>query len=564
MKIKRIIAMLIAVIMLVACFAGCAAESTKEPEPTPAPTETPAEEPTEAPVEEPTEEPAEQPTEEPENKTITVSVQTNQGAEAGWKAVAAGYTELHPDVNVVIDLKPQEGYDQWVQNVYNTNDTTNVDIVNINLAGPAATNKAIDYAAYIDNDSPYSDGAWRDQFEYDKQTVAPGSGEFTALSLDSVQVLWLYNKDIFDEVGVEPPTTWAELLDVCEKIQAAGYQPIAMPGDFDSFYSGTMGWLAQCYADQTTRSMIEVYRSQPGDYTYDPDIDDYFELDPTNPYNDDSTYVTNNPVRFFKSVYDGTYNAQTPGMKTVWSNFAAAFPKYAGGDTMFGLNKDGAKTLFYQGKAAMCVDGGWLIVNFANDMKALAEGKEITFNEEEGAIEGVKGFTLGSFNMPSMEGEGIEGKARTIEVANGFLGCVSKDQAHNDLVVDFLMYYSSSEGMSKFAEAALADGWVPSGPSLVYGVQYPDDVQAAFENLTMIGNCQKGYGQALARGFAEIPESYRAFYDYCYRYLTGAIDVDQFLTEHQQNIMTNFETGMVNSQIGYSDLENPANEPTGE
>lgn len=562
MKIKRIIAMLLALIMLTACFAGCAAQQEEPTEPAPAPTE---ENPAEAPAEEPAEEtPAETPALESENKTITVSVQTGQGTEAGWTAVAEAYMDLHPDVNVVVDLKPEDGYDQWVQNVFNTNDTTTVDIVNINLATAAAMGKEIDFHEYIDNDSPYSDGAWRDQFEYDKETIEVSTGRFTALSLESVQVMWLYNKDIFDEVGVEIPTTWAELIDVCEKIQAAGYQPIAMPGDYNSFYSGTMGWLAQCYADQTTRSLIELYRSQPGDYTYDPDIDDYFELDITDPYNDDSTYVTLNPVRFFKAVYEGDYTAQTAGMKTVWESFANVFPQYAGNDTMFGLDDEGAKTLFYQGKAAMWVSGGWAIINFANDMKSLSEGKEISFSEESGAIEGVKGFTLGTFNMPSMEGEGIEAKARTIEVANGFLGCVSKDQAHNDLVVDFLMYYSSSEGMSKFVTAAMADGWVPNGPSLVYDVQYPDDVQAAFENLTMIGNCQKGYGQALARGFAEIPESYRAFYDYSYRYLTGAIDVDQFLEEHEQNIMDNFETGMVTSNIGYSDLENPANEPTGQ
>lgn len=564
MKMKRFIALLLAMMLAVGCLAGCAAQekTVEEPQQT---TETPAAEPEEVAEPEPQPEPEPEPeVEEPANKTITVSVQTGQGVEAGWKAVAEGYMALHPDVDVVIDLKPVDGYDQWVQNVFNTDDTTAVDIVNINLAGPAATNKAINFANYVDNDSPYSDGIWKDQFAYDKQVIAAGSGDFTSLSLESVQVLWLYNQDIFDEVGVEPPTTWSELIDVCEKVEAAGYQAIAMPGDFDSFYSGTMGWLAQVYADQTTRSMIEVTRSQPGDYTYDPDIDDYFVLDTTDPFNDDSTYVTNNPVRFFKAVYDGTYTAITPGMKTVWSNFAAVFPKYAGGDAMFGTKGEGAKTLFYQGKAAMYVDGGWFITGFANDMKALAAGEEISFSEEGGAVSDVKSFRLGSFNMPSMEGEGIEAKARTIEVAVGFLGCVLKDQAHNDLVVDFLMYYSSQQGMSEFVQAALENGWSTNGPSLVYGVQYPEEIQAAFDNLTMIGNVQKGYGQALARGFAEIPESYRAFYDYCYRYLTGAIDVDQFLVEHEQNIMDNFETGMVNTQIGYSDLDNPANEPTGE
>lgn len=496
------------------------------------------------------------------DKTITVSTQNTEGEEAGWKAVAAAYMEKHPDVNVVIDLKPSEGYSEWAINVFNNNETTSVDIVNINLAAEAASGKAINYADYMDNDSPYSDGIWKEQFEYDMQTVDAGTGSFSALSLQSVKVLWLYNQDIFDEVKVSPPTTWAELIDVCEKLQAAGYQPIAMPGDFDSFYSGTMGWLAQVYADQTTRSSVDIWRSQPGDYTYDPSIDDYYTYDPTDPFNDDTTKVTRNPVRFFAAVKNGDYSANTPGMKTVWSNFAEVFPKYAGDDVMFGTNKNGAKTLFYQSKAAMYVDGGWAIVQFAQDMAKLASGQEITIKEE--TIEDVVGFTLGTFDMPSMEGEGIEGKARTIEVSNGFLGAVSKSVEHDDLVMDFMMFYSSAEGMSAFMNAAIADGLAPSGPSLVYGVTYPDDVQNAFENLTMIGNCQKSYGNSLARGFCEIQESMRAFYDYSYDFLRGDITVDQFLEKHQANMDEFFEQGMTNSKITLEDLENPANEPTGE
>lgn len=554
MKRKRIMALLMTAMLFVGCLVGCGDKSTDGDTTDDTGNET------EQNGEENTDE--EEGTDSGDN-TITISVQTGEGVEAGWEAVAAAYKEIHPEVDIVIDLKSSEGYDQWLNNVFANYETTSVDIVNINLAAEAATGKSINYADYIDNDSPYSDGTWKEQFEYDMQVLTAGTGDFNALSLDSVQVMWLYNQDIFDEVGVEPPTTWAELIDVCEKIEAAGYQAIAMPGDYDSFYSGTMGWLAQVYADQTTRSTVEIWRSQEGDYTYDPDIDAYFEYDPTDPYNDDTTYVTRNPVRFYAAVNDGTYSAVTDGMKTVWSSFADVFPQYAGDDVMFGTDNDGAKALFYQGKAAMYVDGGWAIVQFANDMEALASGEEITNSAGE-AIEGAKSFTLGTFNMPSMEGAGIEAPARTIEVANGFLGCVSKTQEHNDLVVDFLMFYSSPEGMSAYIDAGLEAGLVPSGPSLVYGVTYPDDVQNAFENLTMIGNCQKSYGNSLARGFGEIAESYRSFYNYSYDYLTGAIDVDNFLQQHQQNIMDNLEQAMSNENISFNDLENPASEPTGE
>lgn len=563
MKKRKVMALLLTAAMVIGSLAGCGEK----------PTDTPSDN-----DQQKEEQPEDNQEEEPGDdanagddasagggdKTITVSVQTKEGAQAGWEAVAKAYMDKHPDVNVVIDLKAGEGYSEWLNNVFSTNETTNVDIVNINLAAEAATNKDIDFSDYLENDSPYSDGVWQDQFEIGKQVRSAATGKMNALSLDSVQVLWLYNQNIFDEVGIEAvPTTWDELIAACDKIQAAGYQPIAMPGDYDSFYSGTMGWLAQIYADQTTRSTVDFWRSQEGDYCYDPDIDGAFTYDPTDPFNDDNENVTRNPVRFFAAVHDGTYTVKTPGMKTVWSNFANVFPKYAGDEAMFGTNGNGAKTLFYQGKAAMYVDGGWGITGFIKDMKALESGGEVK-DADGNVIEGVAGFELGTFNMPSMEGEGIEAPARTIEVATGFLGCVSKSQEHNDLVVDFLMYYSSQEGMSTFMQAAMDNGFTVDGPSLVYGVEYPDDVMNAFENLTMIGNCQKSYGQSLARGFCEIPESYRSFYQYCYDYLTGSINVDEFLDQHQKNMDDNFETGMKNNEIGYSDLENPANEPTGE
>lgn len=496
-----------------------------------------------------------------DDKTITVSCQTGVGQQESWEAVAKAYEEKHPDVKVDVDLKAVEGYDQWVQTAFSTKDPK-ADIVNINLATSMATGKSINYNDYIDNDSPYSDGTWGEQFDMSQQGEN-SVGVFDSLNLMSVQVLWLYNKDIFDKVGVEAPKTWDELVDVCKKISDSGYQPIALAGNYDSFYSGQMGWLAQIYADQTTRSMVEKNRAQEGDYDYDPDIDANWKYDPTDPWNDDSDKVTQNPVRAFANVKNGVYRGDTQGMKDVWTKFAEVFPAYAGGDAFFGTDSNGAKTLFYQGKAAMIVDGGWGIVNFMNDMKALEAGEEVEDSNGD-AIQNVKKFTLGTFNMPSMEGDSFEAKARTIEVSNGFLGCISKDQAHDDLVVDFLMYYSSQEGQTVAVNALLDAGGTVNGPSLVYGVTYPDEINNAFAECTFIGNCQKNFNNLLARGIGESAETYRDFYQYSYDLLTGGIDIDEWATDHQKNIEDHLVSAMAEKGVGESDLANPQNEPTGE
>lgn len=544
---KRIIAMLSVMAILAATLTGCGGSET--PIESTAPSESSADN-----AEESVKESA-------EDMTITISVQNGQGVEAAWKAVADAYTAKNPGVNVVVDLKPVDGYDEWVKNAFQT-DGSSADIVNINLAGDTKVGKSINFNEYIENDSPYSDGIWKDQFEYSAQRINMSTGEFDALSLESVQVLWLYNMDIFNEVGVDVPTTWDELIEVSEKILAAGYQPLAIPGDYESFYGGKIGWLAQIYADQTTRSMVEIVKAQPGDFCYDPDIDGLFKYDPSDPFNDDANKVTQNAVRAMAAVRDGKYTADTAGMRTVWNNFAEAFPKYAGGEAFWGTDDNGAKSLFYQGKAAMRVDGGWGIVNFMSDMKALAESGEILDSNGD-VIENAVAFELGSFNMPSMEGDGIEAKARTIEVPIGFLGGISKSQEHDDLVVDFLMFYSSQEGMSEYVNAALADGFVPNGPSLVYGVQYPDEINAAYEKLTFIGNCQKDFANLLARGIGESAETFRAFYDYSQEFLRGNISIEDWITKHQKNIMDNLESTALEKGVGLSDLDNPENEPTG-
>lgn len=556
-KTRRLIALLFAVLMTVAVFTACG--QTTAPAATNQPTDA---EKSAAPTEAATQAPAEEPTEAPDtlSGTITINTQAGPGAKEAWDAVAKGYMAIHKNVNVVVDLKPSEGYAEWIQGMFGTADPT-ADIVAINLAGPAATGKSINFMEYANLTSPYSSGVWTDQFNYEMQTKDLARNEWNNLSLESVQVLWCYNKDIFDEVGVQPPKTWDDLAAVCQKLLDAGYQPLAVPGDFNSFWAMQMGWLAQIYADQTTRSMLDVYKAQKGDYNYDPDMDGVFKLDITDPFNDDAWEVNQNPVRAFKAIKDGVYKPDSDGMKTVWTNLAKVFPKYAGGDAFFGT-KDGLP-LFYQGKAAMYIDGAWRLANFKRDMDLLNAGKDVV-GSDQAKIEGVKQFKLGTFNMPSMAGSGIEAPARTIEVAVGFLGAVKKDKAHDDLVMDFLMYYSSAQGYSQYMSGGLEAGWTPNGPALVNGVTLPAEYADLFKDLQFIGNCQKGYGQMMARGApGDVQQSLRDWYDYSQKFLSGKITIEDWAAQHKANVTKYFSDSLAAAKINATDLDNPQNAPTG-
>jgi raffinose/stachyose/melibiose transport system substrate-binding protein len=53
-------------------------------------------------------------------------------------------------------------------------------------------------------------------------------GKTVMYSAGSSVIGAIYNKKVFQEVGVQPPKTWSELLDVCAKIKEAGKIPIAL------------------------------------------------------------------------------------------------------------------------------------------------------------------------------------------------------------------------------------------------------------------------------------------------------------------------------------------------
>ncbi len=492
--------------------------------------------------------------------TITISLVAGPGSQDAWQAVADGYQAIHPNVRVNVELKPTEGIGDWVRTQF-TDPNPTADLININYAHAYKGDRAVNFMEYANQDSPYSDGRWIDQFNFELQTKDLATNEWDSLSLESVQVLWVYNRTIFDDVGISPPSTWDEFVEVAEALEAAGYQPLAVAGDFNSFWAGAMGWLAQIYVDQTTRSMINVYRAQPGDYNFDPDVDGVWQYDPSDPFNDDPWKVNTNKSRVFKAILEGDYRGDTEGLKTVWANMARMFPQYAGGDAFFGTTD--AVPLFYQGRAAILLDGAWRLPLFKNDMDKLAAGEEIVSGER--TIEGVQRFEIGTFNMPSMEGPGIEASARTIEVPVGFIGAIKKNQAQSDLVADFLMYYSSSEGFSRFMSAGLEGGWTPAGPPLVHGVELPDEYALMFEDLEFIGNVQKSYGASMARGApADVQESLREWYSYTQDLLTGRISIDRWATLHQENIMRYIDVSMRSENVSRSDIENPQNTPTGE
>ena len=92
-----------------------------------------------------------------------------------------------------------------------------------NLTDYVAPGVAAPLNAYLDSDG------WKETFSSDAVFAQQTYGdEIYAVPLNIAAACVFYNKEIFEDAGVEVPTTYDELLDVCAKIKEAGYTPITI------------------------------------------------------------------------------------------------------------------------------------------------------------------------------------------------------------------------------------------------------------------------------------------------------------------------------------------------
>ncbi|GAA2455164.1 extracellular solute-binding protein [Actinomadura vinacea] len=73
-----------------------------------------------------------------------------------------------------------------------------------------------------------SDQAWAKRVPPTLKPAFQNDGKTYAYSAGSSVIGAVYNKKVFQEAEVEPPATWSEFLEVCEKIKAKGRTPIAL------------------------------------------------------------------------------------------------------------------------------------------------------------------------------------------------------------------------------------------------------------------------------------------------------------------------------------------------
>lgn len=176
------------------------------------------------------EEAAEAPAEEAgseEQITITIWHQSVADTDPVKKIIEDSveeYNKLHPNVTIVQDGVTGEQYKTKIKTAFAAGEAPDISYM---FSGGSFVKPYIDAGYLLPIDEYLSEDT--------KNKVLPGTLEGCTFdgkiySLPTITFLAnLYcNTEMFDAAGAKIPTTWDELLDACEKLNAAGYTPILM------------------------------------------------------------------------------------------------------------------------------------------------------------------------------------------------------------------------------------------------------------------------------------------------------------------------------------------------
>lgn len=222
---KKVNAILVVVLLVSFALSGCAGNGAA-PTPTPTQNEVSASpngiEPTKAPA----------------NIELVIDSWRTDDA-AGWEnTIIPAYESKHPGVTVK--------FDPVVNTEYGTTLTTKLQA---NTAGDIIMAEPYDYRVSLYqegylaklNDIKGLDANTDRYDEFALSAWSTDNGDLFALPLAAASHGFIYNRTMFDKLGLKAPGTIDEFFKVCDAIKAAGYTPITF-GTADDFIANVYGY----------------------------------------------------------------------------------------------------------------------------------------------------------------------------------------------------------------------------------------------------------------------------------------------------------------------------------
>lgn len=244
-------------------------------------------------------------------------------------------------------------------------------------------------------------------------------GRTSALPYSVMAASVIYNKEIFEQQGLEVPQTWDELIAVCDQLRQAGIDPFY--ATFKDDWTVAQGWY-----DYTAGGSVDVI--------------DFFDA-----LAEEGTEVgPDSPVSFQKDFAEPMERMLQ--LATEYTNPDAASRGYGDGNLAFA-----------NGEAAMYLQGPWAFGEIAKTAPDLE---------------------LGAFPLPMTDDPADLGVRVNMDLA----AMIPVESRHQDAARDFLEYLYLPENIEAYNESQLGftpttDAPAPNDPRIEGMIEYYDNGQ---------------------------------------------------------------------------------------
>ena len=291
-----------------------------------------------------------------------------------WDDVAKQFEAANPGTTVEMNYQEDDLYQTiGLQNLLNGRNAPDIyfEWTGNRLEQRVKDGFAADITSAFADGGPLAglfDDATLSQYTVDGKTV------MVPYSADVTNVLW-YNKQLLADAGVEPPTSWEELLAACDTLNAAGITPIAS-GNKDLWAAGN--WLSH----MTSRVVGEDA---------------------------------------YAATLGGTGKFATPEWEKAFGYIKELADHKCVNDSANAIDDNEGAQLFFQGKAAMHPIGSWLV------SWAIDEAPDLDFDyvnlpampESSGNQDSVIGVATGYV---------INAKSAKIDAATKFMALLNSEE----------------------------------------------------------------------------------------------------------------------------------------
>lgn len=184
-----------------------------------------------------------------DEEPVTITIyQDKYEIDEALKAAAAAYSELHPNVTFSIESSSSGDFYTQLKTMFASGQGPDI----------FSTKGSDDMAIMAEYMEDLSGEAWVEFLSDAAVEAGTVDGKVLGLPISLESYGYVYNKDLFEQAGIESvPMTLSELADVCEKLEAAGIQP--MSSNYADWYqSGMFKFSAAISRQEDPMAFIEA------------------------------------------------------------------------------------------------------------------------------------------------------------------------------------------------------------------------------------------------------------------------------------------------------------------